>query len=189
MRHAGLLFLRRIVGKTLERSFGFGGRSGGAHRIHVLVGLETVDLDGLAIKAQALLLVGQEVLNILALVSLQLDHLSHLGVCDDGAITGKLLLDDFEDLLLVELLGQSLDGGQSLTTITLCWGLTSALRDFLKHGERGEGTARRCRTHANFGEEEDRGDTYAEYEYGCSSAEWTLLLLQHHQPPRTDRRT
>jgi len=119
VRHAGLLFLRRIVGKTLERSFGFGGRSGGAHRIHVLVGLETVDLDGLAIKAQALLLVGQEVLNILALVSLQLDHLSHLGVCDDGAIAGKLLLDDFENLLLVELLGQSLDGGQSLTTITL----------------------------------------------------------------------
>jgi len=119
VRHAGLLFLRRIVGTTLERSFGFGGRSGGAHRIHVLVGLETVDLDGLAIKAQALLLVGQEVLNILALVSLQLDHLSHLSVCDDGAIAGKLLLDDFENLLLVELLGQSLDGGQSLTTITL----------------------------------------------------------------------
>jgi len=66
--------------------------------------LETVDLDGLAIKAQALLLVSQEVLNILALVSLQLDHLSHLGVCDDSAIAGELLLDDFENLLLVELL-------------------------------------------------------------------------------------
>jgi hypothetical protein len=66
--------------------------------------LETVDLDGLAIKAQALLLVGQEVLNILALVSLQLDHLSHLSVCDDSAIAGKLLLDDFENLLLIELL-------------------------------------------------------------------------------------
>jgi hypothetical protein len=46
-----MLFLRRIVDATLERSFGFGGRSGGAHRIHVLVVLETVDLDGLAIKA------------------------------------------------------------------------------------------------------------------------------------------
>jgi hypothetical protein len=46
-----MLFLRRFVYATLERSFGFGGRSGGAHRIHVLVVLETVDLDGLAIKA------------------------------------------------------------------------------------------------------------------------------------------
>ena len=67
--------------------------------------LEAVDLDGLAIKAQAFLLVGQEVHNILALVALELDHLAHLTVCDDGAIAGELLLDDFEDLLLVKLLG------------------------------------------------------------------------------------
>jgi len=70
-----------------------------------------VDLDGLAIKAQALLLVGQEVLNILALVSLQLDHLSHFIVGDDSSIAGKLLLDDFENLLLVKLLGQALNRG------------------------------------------------------------------------------
>jgi hypothetical protein len=63
-----------------------------------------MNLDGFAIKAQALLLVGQEVLNILALISLQLDHLSHLSVRDDSAIAGKLLLDNFEYLLLVELL-------------------------------------------------------------------------------------
>ena len=74
-------------------------------------GLETVDLDGFPIKAQAFLLVGQEVLNILALVSLQLDHLSHLIVGDDSSIAGKLLLDDFENLLLVKLLGQALDRG------------------------------------------------------------------------------
>ena len=70
-----------------------------------------MDLDGFPIKAQAFLLVGQEVLNILALVSLQLDHLSHLIVGDDSSIAGKLLLDDFENLLLVKLLGQALDRG------------------------------------------------------------------------------
>jgi hypothetical protein len=66
--------------------------------------LEAVNLDGLAIKAEAFLLVGQEVHYILALIALQLDHLSHLTVCDDGAIASKLLLDDFENLLLVKLL-------------------------------------------------------------------------------------
>jgi hypothetical protein len=67
--------------------------------------LETVDLDSLAIKTEALLLVRHEILHIFALVSLQLDHLSHLRVCDNGAIAGELLLDHFEDLLLVEFLG------------------------------------------------------------------------------------
>lgn len=68
-------------------------------------------LDGLRIKPQALLLVGQEVLDILALVALELDDFAHLGVCDYGAIAGKLLLDHLEDLLLVEFLWQSLDRG------------------------------------------------------------------------------
>lgn len=52
------------------------------------MGLETVDLDGLAIKTEALLLVGEEVLNVLSLITLELDHLSHLGVGNDGAIAG-----------------------------------------------------------------------------------------------------
>ena len=67
-----------------------------------------MDLDGLSIKPKALLLVGQEVLNIFALVTLELDHLAHLRVSDDGAIAGELLLDHFEDLLLVEFLGEAL---------------------------------------------------------------------------------
>lgn len=67
--------------------------------------LETVDLNSLDIKTEAVFLVGQEILDIFALVALELDHLSHLGVGDDGAIAGELLLDHFEDLLLVELLG------------------------------------------------------------------------------------
>jgi hypothetical protein len=51
-----------------------------------LLVLETVDLDGLGIKLEALLLVGQELLDILTLISLELNHLTHLGVVDDGAI-------------------------------------------------------------------------------------------------------
>lgn len=100
--------------------------------------LETVDLDGLAIKAQAFFLVGQEFLDILALIALELDHLAHLGVGDDGAIAGELLLDDLEDLLLVEFLGQALDRGQGFATIALC-GVTSALREF---GGAGAGATR-----------------------------------------------
>jgi hypothetical protein len=68
-------------------------------------------LDGLCIKTQSFLLVGKEVLNVFALVALELDYLAHLCVGDDGAIAGKLLLDHLEDLLLVEFFGQSLDCG------------------------------------------------------------------------------
>jgi hypothetical protein len=94
-----------------------------------------VDLNGLAIKPQALFLVRHEILHIFALISLQLDHLSHLGIGDDGAIAGELLLDYFEDLLLVEFLGQALDRGQGFATIALCKGLASALRDIMTTGK------------------------------------------------------
>jgi hypothetical protein len=91
--------------------------------------LETVDLDSLAIKTQALLLIRHEILHILALVSLQLNHLSHLRVGDDCAIAGELLLDHFENLLLVKLLGKALDRCQGFATIALCAGLAPALRE------------------------------------------------------------
>jgi hypothetical protein len=81
------------------------------------VRLEAVDLDGLCVEAEAIFLIGHKVLDVLALVALELDHLAHLRVGDDGAIAGKLLLDDLEDLLLVKLLGKALDGRQSLATI------------------------------------------------------------------------
>ena len=81
--------------------------------------LETVDLDGLGVKTKAFLLIGQELLDIFALITLELDHLAHLGVGDDGAIASKLLLDDFENLLLVEFLGEALDRGQGFATIAL----------------------------------------------------------------------
>lgn len=85
------------------------------------------DLDGLGVKLQPFLLVGKELLDILALIALKLDHLAHLIVVDDGAIAGELLLDHLEDLLLVELLGQSLNSGQGLTTIALCTLMSAAV--------------------------------------------------------------
>jgi len=66
--------------------------------------LESMDLDGLSVELEAFLLVDQELLDILALVTLKLNHFAHLTVIDNGAIASELLLDDFEDLLLVELL-------------------------------------------------------------------------------------
>jgi len=80
--------------------------------------LETVDLDGLLVKLETIF-TGQELLNILALVALKLDHLSHLSVNDDGAIASEFLLDDLEDLLLIEFLWETLDSCQSLATISL----------------------------------------------------------------------
>jgi len=81
--------------------------------------LEAMDLDGLGIEFEAILLIDQELLNILTLITLELDHLAHLRVVDDGAIAGKLLLDDLENFLLVKLFRQTLDRGQSFTTIAL----------------------------------------------------------------------
>jgi len=81
--------------------------------------LETVDLDGLGVKLQPLLLINEKFLYILALIALKLDHLAHLSVDNDGAIAGELLLDDFENLLLIKLLGESLDSSQGLTSIAL----------------------------------------------------------------------
>lgn len=53
-----------------------------------MVSLETVNLDRLTVKAQALLLVDEELLNVLSLVSLKLNHLAHLSVIDNGSIAG-----------------------------------------------------------------------------------------------------
>jgi hypothetical protein len=49
-------------------------------------GREWSYLDGLGIKFEALFLVGEKLLNILALISLELNHLSHLSIDDNGAI-------------------------------------------------------------------------------------------------------
>lgn len=82
--------------------------------------MNKTNLDGLGIKTEALLLVAQEFLDILSLITLELDDFTHLGVAHDGAIASKGLLDDLENLLLIELLGESLNGGQGLASIALC---------------------------------------------------------------------
>ena len=81
--------------------------------------LESVHLDGLVIEAETTLLVGEKLSDFGALIALELDHLAHLTVANDGAIASKLLLDDFEDLLVVELARDTLNSGQSLASITL----------------------------------------------------------------------
>lgn len=79
-----------------------------------------MDLDRLGIKTQAISGVDEKVPNVLSLVSLKLDDLAHLSVTHDSAIAGKLLLDHLENLLLVKLLRETLDGSQGLTSISLC---------------------------------------------------------------------
>lgn len=89
--------------------------------------LETVHLHLRAVHAKTLFLVGKEFLYILALISLELDDLAHVRIVHDGAIASELLLDDLEDLLLVELLRQTLDSGQGFATVAL-WGIGQRLR-------------------------------------------------------------
>ena len=51
--------------------------------------LEAVDFDGLLVETQAVVLVRDELLDLVALVALELDHVAHalgVGVVDDGAI-------------------------------------------------------------------------------------------------------
>lgn len=62
---------------------------------------------------------GQELGHLDSLVALHLDDLSQGLVLDDVSVTGKVLLQDLQDLLQVVLRRQSLHSGQSLTTITL----------------------------------------------------------------------
>lgn len=78
-----------------------------------------MDLDGLGIDFKTLVLVNEKILHSIALITLQLDHIAGLFIVDDGAVAGKLFLDDLEDFLEVELGWDTLDRGQCLTTITL----------------------------------------------------------------------
>jgi hypothetical protein len=81
--------------------------------------LEAMDLDGLGVDLKTFVLVDEKILHSIALITLQLDHVTGLFIVDDGAVAGKLFLDDLEDFLEVELGWDSLDRGQCLATITL----------------------------------------------------------------------
>lgn len=80
--------------------------------------LETVDFDGLGVHFETRW-VDEEVLHGIALISLQLDNITRLLVCDYGTIASELLLDNLQDFLEVELCWDAFDGGQSLAAVTL----------------------------------------------------------------------
>lgn len=63
-------------------------------------------------------LADDELLDLLSLVALQLDHLAVLFTFDDGAVAAELLAQGLEDLLDV-LLGDTLDGRHGLLTVSL----------------------------------------------------------------------
>lgn len=46
-----------------------------------------MDFDGLGVKLKTVR-AGEEILEILALIALELDHFAHLSIVDDGAIAG-----------------------------------------------------------------------------------------------------
>lgn len=61
----------------------------------------------------------QELRHLDSLVALHLDDLTQLGVLDDVAVTGKVLLQNLQNLLQVIFIRNTLNGGQGLTTVTL----------------------------------------------------------------------
>jgi len=64
-------------------------------------------------------LFSEEVGDLDPLIALELDDLAHLLVVDEGSVAGKFLLECLEELLGIVLLGQTLQGGQSLPSISL----------------------------------------------------------------------
>lgn len=96
--------------------------------------LETVDADHLLVetKAGVLLVVGdfttEEVVHVVALIALELNHLAVLLIFDDGAIAVVPLLGLLADLLEVPLLGNVRNSGQGLASIALCTVIASAGR-------------------------------------------------------------
>lgn len=62
---------------------------------------------------------GQELGNILALITLKLNDLAKLFVLNNVAVAAELFLEIFEDLLVAEFLPQPLHGGQAFLSIPL----------------------------------------------------------------------
>lgn len=55
-------------------------------RIYSRYGQATAYFNGLGIKLQSVLFVDKELLHVFTLVALELNHFSHFGIVDDGAI-------------------------------------------------------------------------------------------------------
>jgi len=62
--------------------------------------LKSVNLDQLLILYNSLLC--QELMNVLALVTLQLDNLSKFYILHDSAVTAKLFLESLQHFLVIE---------------------------------------------------------------------------------------
>ena len=62
---------------------------------------------------------GEKRADIVALIALQLDDLAVLGMIDNGAVAGELLLERAHELLLVELLRYALHSSERLAAVAL----------------------------------------------------------------------
>ena len=78
--------------------------------------LETVDLDLLRV---ADVLMNEELLDVRALVSLQLNHIPRFLILDHSSITLERLLNVFQDLFGIKIGGQTLHCCNTLPTVTL----------------------------------------------------------------------
>lgn len=79
--------------------------------------LEAMDLDVFLLAHGT---INEELGDLLTMVTLELDNIHPaILVLDNTAITGKILLENFQDLLRVNILRETFNGGQSFTSITL----------------------------------------------------------------------
>jgi hypothetical protein len=78
--------------------------------------LETVELDHLLVNAT---LLDKEIQDLGALIALELNDRSELGILNKRSIAGKILLENLQHALLVKGCGESLDGRQGLASVTL----------------------------------------------------------------------
>lgn len=78
--------------------------------------LEAVELDGLLGHSKS---IDDELRNLGTLVALELDHFAKLAVLDNVTIGREFFLENFQNAFRVIFLRETLDGGQSFTTITL----------------------------------------------------------------------
>jgi len=84
----------------------------------VYIGLETVDLDILLVDSKTIF-GGDEIVDLGALVSLQLDDLAEGFVGSDTAVAGKIFSEGFQNTFRIEIGGKALYSRQCLTTIAL----------------------------------------------------------------------
>lgn len=75
-----------------------------------------MELDHLLVNATLLDKEGQD---LGALIALELNDRTEIGIVNKGSIAGKIFLENLEHALLVECRGESLDGRQGLASVTL----------------------------------------------------------------------